>query len=90
MHVSQKAHETPHRLAKLQDGDVEARLEQWEMVVGASRLYDWHESRLRSPTQAALARTLSSESQLPDNLRSSVCSGPPCQQTYDVLLYAMM
>ena len=39
-----------------QDGEgnmgEEAGLEQWEMVVGASRLYDWHGSRLRTPSGA--------------------------------------
>jgi len=46
------------------------------MVVGASRLYDWHESRLRSATPVALQRTLSSDSQAPDTLRSSEVPQP--------------
>ncbi len=61
------------------------------MVVGASRLYDWHESRLRSPTQTALGRTLSSDSQPPDTLRSSACFRPPLQQTIrPYFMYALM
>ncbi len=45
-------------------------LEQWEMVVGAARLYDWSGgSRLRSP-RASLQRHLSSDSQAPDTLRT--------------------
>ena len=45
-------------------------LEQWEMVVGAARLYDWSGgSRLRSP-RGSLQRGLSSDSQAPDTLRT--------------------
>lgn len=45
-------------------------LEQWEMVVGAARLYDWSGgSRLRSPRHS-LQRGLSSDSQAPDTLRT--------------------
>lgn len=69
----------------LQDEDgAEARLEQWEMVVGASRLYDWHESRLRSAPPVALQRTLSSDSQAPDTLRSSEFPEPPMPMSASV------
>ena len=45
-------------------------LEQWEMVVGAARLYDWSGgSRLRSP-RASLQRGASADSQAPDTLRN--------------------
>ena len=45
-------------------------LEQWEMVVGAARLYDWSGgSRLRSP-RASLQRGLSVDSQAADTLRT--------------------
>lgn len=45
-------------------------LEQWEMVVGAARLYDWSGgSRLRSP-RASLQRGLSGDSQAADTLRT--------------------
>ena len=48
------------------------------MVVGASRLYDWHGSRLNRPPDApplALRRTASGASAAPDTLRSRACRG---------------
>jgi hypothetical protein len=59
----------------------EAGLEQWEMVVGASRLYDWHESRLRAP-RINLHRTFSSDSQAADTLRSSARCTSQCTSHY--------
>ena len=53
----------------LQD-EAASGLEQWEMVVGAARLYDWSGgSRLRSP-RASLQRGASADSQAPDTLRT--------------------
>jgi hypothetical protein len=64
-------------------GSAEGGLEQWEMVVGASRLYDWHGSRLggpAAPAPLALRRSASGASAAaaaPDTLRSRARSCPP-------------
>ena len=62
--------QSPHLLSPWAQEEAASGLEQWEMVVGAARLYDWSGgSRLRSP-RASLQRGPSSDSQAPDTLRT--------------------
>ena len=62
--------QTPKFAAWMLQDEAASGLEQWEMVVGAARLYDWSGgSRLRSP-RASLQRGASADSQAPDTLRT--------------------